>query len=112
MDRVRTLYQKFVETFPDSNVPWISWAELEKSLGELPRYREILELALQNPNLALPESVWKCYIDNEIELEEYENVRSLYQRLLNLSSDLKVWTSFAQFEASIQEKDKARDILS
>lgn len=38
----------------------------------------------------MPEKVWKSYIDNEIELEDYENVRKLFEDLLDRSKNLKV----------------------
>jgi len=59
----------------------------------------------------MPEMVWRAYIDNEIELKEYDNVRSLYSRLLEKAQHLKIWLSYAEFEASLDEKEKARSIM-
>ncbi|RMX52841.1 hypothetical protein pdam_00011340, partial [Pocillopora damicornis] len=44
--------------------------------------------------------LWKAYIDFEINLEEYDKTRDLYERLLKRTQHVKVWISFAQFEAS------------
>jgi len=60
----------------------------------------------------MPELVWKAYIDNEIDLQEYDNVRDLYQRLLEKAKHVKVYISFALFEASLEEQDRCREILS
>ena len=59
----------------------------------------------------MPESVWKAYIDFEIQINEPERVRDLYERLLSLTKHVKVWISYAKSEAdyklgrSIYEKD-------
>ena len=58
-----------------------------------------------------PETVWKAYIDNEIELGEYERVRDLYNRLIEITKHVKIYISYAQFEASIDEKEKYREIF-
>jgi len=90
IDRVRTLYEKFVELFPDNPVPWIKWAELEKNLGENQRFRSIYDLAIANPNLNMPETVWRAYIDNEIDLENFENARNIYEKLVERTKHIKV----------------------
>jgi crooked neck len=46
----------------------------------------------------MPESVWKAYIDFEISQKHFENVRSLYDRLLIITKHVKVWISYAKFE--------------
>merc|ERR1712003_578361 len=58
----------------------------------------------------MPEILWKAYIDFEIEEEEHERVRALYQALLQRTKHVKVWISFANFEASIEHTKKAREI--
>ena len=52
------------------------------------------------------------YIDFEIEIEEHDRVRSLYERLLERTKNVRVWTSFAQFECSIECADKAREVFT
>lgn len=68
IDRVRTIYEKYITVFQDNPDPFIQWAEMEKSLNEVDRYRAIFELAISHPTMSMPEKVWKAYIDNEIEL--------------------------------------------
>ena len=48
----------------------------------------------------MPEVLWKAYIDFEISEGEADNVRSLYERLLDRTSHVKVWMAYAQFECS------------
>ena len=42
--------------------------------------------------------MWKAYIDFEISLQQYDNVRALYEELLTISQHFKVWISYARFE--------------
>ena len=49
----------------------------------------------------MPETLWKEYIDFEINENEYINVRKLYERLLNKTTHVKVWISYAQFECNL-----------
>jgi crooked neck len=59
IDRVRTLYQKFLEWAPANCTAWCKFADLERSLGELDRARSIYELAVAQPQLDMPEVLWK-----------------------------------------------------
>jgi hypothetical protein len=42
------------------------------------------------PLLDMPEVLWKAYIDFETELEQFENARELYERLLKKTNHVKV----------------------
>ena len=68
--------------------------------------RGIFELAITQPSLDMPEVLWKTFIDFEIDLEEIENARILYRRLLERTSHPKVWLAFAKFEQD--QKDPER----
>ena len=97
-DRCRTLYEKYLEFNPQNCTTWIKYAELESILGDLERARAIYELAIQQARLDMPEIIWKAYIDFEIEQEEIDKARALYDRLLAKTKHVKVWLSYAQFE--------------
>ncbi|GJE86973.1 TPR-like protein [Phanerochaete sordida] len=99
-DRVRTLYEKYIEYDPSNSSAWIKYAELETQLEDFSRTRAIFELGISQPQLSMPELLWKAYIDFETEEGEREKARSLYERLLNLSGHVKVWISYALFEAT------------
>jgi len=99
-DRVRTLYEKYLEFDPTNSPAWIKYAELETVLEDFSRAHAIFELAVSQSALLTPELLWKAYIDFEIEEGDREKVRLLYERLVNLSGHHKVWISYAEFEGS------------
>ena len=47
-------------------------------------------MAIAQPQLDMPEMLWKAYIDFEIENEEYDNTRQLYRMLLTRTNHVKV----------------------
>jgi len=51
--------------------------------------------------------LWKAYIDFEMEQEENDNARQLYERLLERTQHIKVWLSYAKFEASLSPEEGA-----
>ncbi|XP_031567761.1 crooked neck-like protein 1 [Actinia tenebrosa] len=113
-DRCRKLYEKFLEFSPANCTTWVKFAELEAILGDADRCRAIFELAVSQPLLDMPEVLWKAYIDFEINLEEYDRVRDLYERLLQRTNHVKVWISYGQFESSTgaeASREQARNIF-
>ncbi|KAF5348432.1 hypothetical protein D9757_012794 [Collybiopsis confluens] len=98
-DRVRKLYEKYLEFDASNSTTWISYAQLESQLADYARTRGIFELGVSQAALSMPEVLWKAYVDFEVEEGERENARSLYERLISLSGHVKVWISFALFEA-------------
>lgn len=112
-DRCRILYEKYLQFNPQNCTTWIKYAELETILGDVERARAIYELAIDQPCLDMPEIVWKALIDFEIEQQQYQKVRELYERLLEKTQHVKVWLSYAQFEADNPENEgyeKSRQI--
>ncbi|CCM05419.1 uncharacterized protein FIBRA_07636 [Fibroporia radiculosa] len=99
-DRVRTLYEKYIEFDSSNSSAWVKYAELESQLEDFERTRAIFELGVLQQPLAMPEILWKAYIDFETEEGNRENARALYERLIALSGHWKVWISYAEFEAS------------
>ena len=79
---------------------WTKYAELEAELGDTDRANAIFELAIKQDRLDMPEMVWKAYIEHEKSLDNYDNVRNLYARLLELTNHLKVWLSYTSFEVN------------
>ncbi|KAI0025461.1 cell cycle control protein [Xylariomycetidae sp. FL0641] len=104
--RCRTLYEKHVEWNPRNPQTWIKFAELERGLDDLERARAIFELAINVPDLDMPELLWKAYIDFEEEEGEYDRARALYERLLEKTDHVKVWISYAHFEINIPEDEE------
>lgn len=55
IDRCRILYKKFIEKQPYNVKAWIKYSEFERALEENERARHILELAISQTNLDMPE---------------------------------------------------------
>ncbi|XP_071547455.1 crooked neck-like protein 1 [Panulirus ornatus] len=104
-DRCRKLYEKWAEFDPENCKMWIQFATLEAMLNDADRARGIYELSIAQPRLDMPEYMWKSYIDFEVEQEEWDRVRSLYERLLERTHHVKVWISFAKCEHSMTTED-------
>jgi len=107
--RCRTLYEKYIEWNPANCQGWIKFAELERGLDDLARTRAIFELAVDQPQLDMPELLWKAYIDFEEEEGEYDSTRQLYERLLQKTDHVKVWISWAQFEIGVPDDEEEAD---
>ena len=97
-DRVRTLYQKYLEWNPSNCYAWNKFAELEKMLGDSDRARGLYEIAVAQPLLDMPEVIWKGFIDFEVSESEWARARELYEKLLERTGHVKVWISLAEFE--------------
>jgi crooked neck len=110
IERCRTLYEKYIQRHPNYPSAWAKFAEFERSLEETERSRAIMELAVEQ-QVDMPEVLWKAYIDLEIEAGDHDQVRDLFRRLLDKTTHVKVWLTAAQFEASVEDLDKARDLL-
>ena len=54
-DRCRTIYRKFLEFNPENVTTWIKFAKLEDMLGDNERAQGIYELAIDQPQLDMPE---------------------------------------------------------
>ncbi|KAH9167064.1 protein prenylyltransferase [Lactarius sanguifluus] len=110
-DRVRTLYEKYIEFDPTNSAAWIKYAELETQLADYSRARGIFELGVSQSPLSMPELLWKAYIDFEVEEGERSRARALYERLTSTSGHWKVWVAYAMFEAQpIQPPRDERDL--
>ncbi|KAF9696105.1 hypothetical protein EKO04_006004 [Ascochyta lentis] len=103
--RCRQLYTKWIEFNGSNTQTWIKFAELERGLDDLDRARAIFELAVDEPQLDMPELLWKAYIDFEEGEGEYDRTRALYERLLEKTDHVKVWTSWAQLEIGIPDSE-------
>eukprot|EP00752_Nemacystus_decipiens_P007357 g6579.t1 len=110
IDRCRKVYSKCLEAFPSDCGVWAQFAALEGSVGETERSRAVFELAIRQPVLDMPETLWKAYIDFEAENGETELARQLFERLLERTQHVKVWISYAQFEAKT-EIETARGVF-
>lgn len=110
-DRVRMIYGKYIDWNSSIVETWIKFCQFEAALAEFSRVRAIFELALQQEEKDNPELLWKSFIDFEYSQQNWEGVRSLYERLLSISEHVKIWISFATFEASIENLLECRAVF-
>ena len=89
-DRVRVLYQKYLEWSSVNCAAWIKYAELERMLGDMDRCRGIFEIAVNQTQLDMPEVLWKAWLDVEVAEEEWQKARTLYHRLIERTMHVKV----------------------
>lgn len=93
-DRARKLYERFLCWNPSNCTAWIKYGQVERLLGDFDRARGILEIAVLQETLDMPEVLWKAYIDFEIGEREWDRARNLYERLLERTEHVKVLYSF------------------
>lgn len=104
-DRVRKLYEKFLEYQPTNLETWIRYAETEENLGDEARSRGIYEIALDNNFSHFSQEskaiLMERYIEFESDAEEYGKARALFERYLKVSKNSpKVWVKYALYESS------------
>ena len=104
--RARLLYEKQIGFNPTNSTAWIKFAELERGLDDVERARAIFELAVAQPELDMPELVWKAYVEFEEEEAEWDRVRNVYERLVERSGQVKVWISWAMFEVGVPDDEE------
>ena len=114
-DRVRRLYEKFLEFDPSNLKTWIAYAELEQNLDDEERARSIFNILLDDANdvISMSDSskviVIKRFIEFETDMEEYNNARELYEHYLQLSNfSPEVWTSYAMYESATPTDDQLK----
>eukprot|EP01083_Nonionella_stella_P039532 107504_1 len=110
-NRCRKIYEKMLQTFPNDSASWNDYALLENKLDEYERAKAIYELGIDQDVLDEPQTLWANYIDFELKRSNYENVRKLFERLLQKTKHVRVWINYAQFEAQVNEPNKARHVF-
>ncbi|KAF7112268.1 hypothetical protein RHSIM_RhsimUnG0246700 [Rhododendron simsii] len=108
IDRVRRIYEKYLEWSPENASAWMKYAGMEIDLEETDSARAIFEVALSQPALDKPEDLWKASIDFE-SVTDRERARELFERLLELTKNVKVWISYGEFEACADEGDNVHE---
>jgi len=112
LDRVRKLYQKWLQYNPTNAQIWVKYALLEDSLEESSRARYVFSLAIQQPMLDMPEVCWKAYIDFEVKHQELDNAQRLYEALVDKTRHYKVYIAFAMFKSNVcEDADAAREVF-
>lgn len=106
-DRVRKIFEKYLE-FDYKNIQiWLRYAELEENLGDEARCRFIFEILLQKIQDSFfdedfSSEIFRRYIQFETDAEEYDNARKLYSKWVEESNyKPMIWIEAAQYELSI-----------
>ncbi|QLQ82383.1 hypothetical protein HG537_0H01450 [Torulaspora globosa] len=106
-DRVRKLYEKYLE-FDSSNVStWINYAELEENLGDEQRCRAIYDLAItKSDELDLSQESRQILMQRAIAFEtdeqEFAIARNLHESYVELDGDSPMtWINYAHYESSV-----------
>ncbi|ODV59862.1 Clf1p [Ascoidea rubescens DSM 1968] len=119
-DRVRKIYEKFLESYPGLINIWNEYAEFESNLDDIERSRKIYEIAINLPRFSLSSSntsnnaqlieikqFWKKYIDFEYEQNQFTKSIELFEKFLaNSGYDVKVWIEYANFELTIPTEEQ------
>ncbi|CAL9738290.1 pre-mRNA-splicing factor Clf1p [Monosporozyma servazzii] len=110
-DRVRTLYEKFIEFKSNDISTWFTYAQLEENLGDEDRARGIFKIMLNpdvmNFSLDVRKEVMEKFITFETDAEEYNNGRALYRDYLKLTNySVEVWISYAMYECSVPTEEQ------
>lgn len=104
-DRVRKIYEKYIENFTQDPKVWFEYAELESGLNDLDRARALYELALETVNDK--SQIWDHFVNFESEQGEYDNARSLLRRQLESDIDsTTVWIKRALFESTVPSEEQ------
>ncbi|EAY07349.1 Crooked neck protein-related protein [Trichomonas vaginalis G3] len=112
-DKVRKLYQDFIEKEPQFLLAWTRFAMFEVRRGNEDSAREILEKAVNCEYIEEKDLIWSTYIDFESHIGNLEKVSQLYQNLTETSNKFETWRDWISFEAGTKGKvDYARQLFS
>ncbi|KAF8155710.1 hypothetical protein B0H34DRAFT_714476 [Crassisporium funariophilum] len=111
--RSRQIYQTALNLVPHKQFTfaklWLMFAKFEIRRLELPAARKILGTAI---GMCPKESLFKGYIDLEVELREFDRARTLYEKYLEYDpSNSTAWIKFAELEAQLQDFARTRAIF-
>ncbi|OJT03934.1 Pre-mRNA-splicing factor CLF1 [Trametes pubescens] len=104
-DRVRTLYEKYLEWDPSNSAARIKYAELETQLQNFACVRAIFEVSVAQSALSMPELLWKAYIDFETEEGEREHCMSACVVLL------EIWKVFEEKYGMAEDVVKVQGMM-
>ncbi|EGC40143.1 hypothetical protein DICPUDRAFT_93425 [Dictyostelium purpureum] len=113
IDRTRQVYKECIKSIPHEvfsfSKIWIMYSSFEIRQLNLDIARKIYGQAIgRHPK----SKIFDSYIHLEIELGNFENVRSIYGKYLELMPDnCEAWSKFAQLETELGEIDRARAIF-
>ncbi|KAI5659008.1 hypothetical protein M9H77_27801 [Catharanthus roseus] len=113
IDRTRQVYQLCRQVIPQSKFLfakiWLLSAEFEIRQLNLQGARSILGEAIAK---VPKDKIFKKYIEIELKLGHIDRCRKLYEKYLEWSPEnCYAWSKYAEFERSISEAERAREIF-
>ncbi|KAJ3514824.1 hypothetical protein NMY22_g14620 [Coprinellus aureogranulatus] len=112
LTRAREVYKAAINIVPHKSFTfsklWLMFAKFEVRQLDLPAARKILGTAI---GMCPKPSLFKRYIELEIELREFDRARTLYEKYLEFDpSNSTAWVSYAELEAQLADLARARGI--
>ncbi|KAJ2557863.1 NineTeen Complex (NTC) component [Coemansia sp. RSA 1933] len=106
--RARQVYQACTDLVPHRRFTfgklWLQYAWFEVRCGDIGMARRALGRAL---GMCPKDKLFRGYIELELELREFDRVRTLYSKHLEFSSaNCATWVEFAQLEAALGEDER------
>ncbi|KAI0463954.1 hypothetical protein LJB42_002963 [Komagataella kurtzmanii] len=114
-DRVRKLYEKFIETWPMDVSLWMEYAEFENQMDDDERCKAIYEI-VTNGSEILPDEerkeAFSKFIEYLMSTYQYSEARNAYSQFLILfKHDTVIWTKKAIFELTIPSEEQLNEYL-
>lgn len=108
--RARDVYRNCIAILPHKKFTftkiWLMAAQLEVRQKDLPAARKLLGYAI---GYCPKESLFKSYVNLELQIGEIDRCRQIYAKYLEfMSYNCTAWQAFAQLEASVGESSRAR----
>ncbi|KAG7094903.1 NineTeen Complex (NTC) component [Marasmius oreades] len=112
-ERARQIYQTAVQLVPHKVFTfaklWLNYAKFEVRRLNLQAARKLLGASI---GMCPKEKLFKGYIELEVDLREFSNARTLYQKYLEFDpSNSSVWIKFAELESQLQDFARTRAIF-
>ena len=113
LDRTKQIYQKCIEIVPHKAFTfaklWIMHAHFELRRKNLDAARKVLGVSI---GMCPKESVFKQYIELEMQLGNFDRCRKLYEKYLQfMPENCYAWSKFAELESSLSELERARGLF-
>eukprot|EP00126_Sphaerothecum_destruens_P001087 Sdes_comp13110_c0_seq1m3054 len=112
MDRTRGVYKACLQLIPHESFTfakiWLLYAQFEIRQLDVGSARKALGTALGK---CPKDKLFKGYIELEIELREFDRVRTLYEKYIFFNPcNSKTWCKYAELEFNLNDIDRARSI--
>ncbi|KAL7753464.1 NineTeen Complex (NTC) component [Sorochytrium milnesiophthora] len=113
VERTRQVYRQCLDLIPHRSFTfakiWLLYARFEVRQMNLAQARKSLGYAL---GICPKDKLFKGYIELEIELREFDRVRTLYGRYLaHNPANCHAWIKFAESERILDDKERCRGIF-